>query len=135
MGVKKKVKICQNKFLDTTCSVWPFNLWLYGRIKAIVARIRRHVTFMPHCCIIATLHFTPLSPHYSFFKTSFFLKTLLKSWGDEVIEVISKENQHFLSIGGGRNFYFQKPPKKFKKSYRHGTRNHGNWEDRRGFLG
>ena len=27
MGVKKKVKICQNKFLDTTCSVQLVIVW------------------------------------------------------------------------------------------------------------
>ena len=42
-----------------------------------------------------------------------------------MIGVISKENQHFLNTGGGRNFCFQKSHKKFKKSYRHDSRNDG----------
>ena len=39
--------------------------------------------------------------------------------------MISKENQHFFDTGAARNFCFQKSHKKFKKSYRHGSRNDG----------
>ena len=39
--------------------------------------------------------------------------------------MISKENQHFLSIGAARDFCFQKSHKKFKKSYRHDSKNDG----------
>ena len=34
MGVKKKVKICQNKFLDTICS--SFVCWLYLNIQLVI---------------------------------------------------------------------------------------------------
>ena len=74
------------------------------------------MTFISHCCKNITPHFTPLSPLYSFFKTSNFSNQYFDNRGDGVIGVISKENQHFLNIGGGRNFYFQKPHKSFKKA-------------------